>query len=95
MVLALTSSAFAAVAASRAAKTLMIYLMETNGNVYSWLVEFYKKNPIPRVSYPHNACRRSLRCSSFGPPLDPAAAAAAAAGPCSLSYVTQQLETGD
>jgi hypothetical protein len=42
----------AAVAAPRAAKTLMIYLMETNGNVYSWLVEFYKKNPIPRVSPP-------------------------------------------
>lgn len=33
-----------------AAKTLMVYLMETNANVYSWLVEFYKKNPIPKVS---------------------------------------------
>ena len=27
----------------------MVYLMETNANVYSWLVEFYKKNPIPKV----------------------------------------------
>lgn len=27
----------------------MIYLMETNGNVYSWLLEFYKANPIPKV----------------------------------------------
>jgi hypothetical protein len=37
------------VAVTRAAKTLMIYLMETNGNVYSWLLEFYKANPIPKV----------------------------------------------
>jgi hypothetical protein len=33
----------------RAAKTLMVYLMETNANVYSWLVEFYKAHPIPKV----------------------------------------------
>jgi hypothetical protein len=26
----------------------MIYLMETNVNVYSWLITFYKANPIPR-----------------------------------------------
>ncbi|KAF6258851.1 hypothetical protein COO60DRAFT_1074853 [Scenedesmus sp. NREL 46B-D3] len=32
----------------RAAKTLMVYLMETNANVYSWLVNFYKQNPIPK-----------------------------------------------
>ncbi|KAF8055112.1 PTC52 [Scenedesmus sp. PABB004] len=32
----------------RAAKTLMVYLMETNANVYSWFVSFYKDNPIPR-----------------------------------------------
>lgn len=36
--------------ACRAAKTLMVYLMETNANVYSWLVNFYKENPIPKVS---------------------------------------------
>lgn len=49
----------------RAAKTLMVYLMETNANVYSWLVEFYKSNPIPKVcpsapvscrTYYSNAC---------------------------------------
>ncbi|GBF89839.1 hypothetical protein Rsub_02543 [Raphidocelis subcapitata] len=33
----------------RAAKTLMIYLMELNPTHYSWLVEFYKVNPIPKV----------------------------------------------
>eukprot|EP00775_Hariotina_reticulata_P005512 gene5512-5748_t len=32
----------------RAAKTLMVYLMETNVNVYGWLVAFYKSNPIPK-----------------------------------------------
>eukprot|EP00879_Flechtneria_rotunda_P002039 GHRR01002217.1.p1 GENE.GHRR01002217.1~~GHRR01002217.1.p1 ORF type:complete len:556 (+),score=221.04 GHRR01002217.1:104-1771(+) len=32
----------------RAAKTLMVYLMETNANVYSWLISFYKENPIPK-----------------------------------------------
>ncbi|GBF89866.1 hypothetical protein Rsub_02570 [Raphidocelis subcapitata] len=33
----------------RAAKTLMVYLMELNPIHYSWLVEFYKENPIPKV----------------------------------------------
>jgi len=32
----------------RAAKTLMVYLMETNPTVYQWLVNFYKANPIPK-----------------------------------------------
>jgi hypothetical protein len=44
----------------RAAKTLMIYLMETNANVYSWLVEFYKKNPIPRVGAAVQLCLQDL-----------------------------------
>jgi hypothetical protein len=34
----------------RAAKTLMVYLMETNPTVYSWLVNYYKENTIPKVS---------------------------------------------
>ena len=34
----------------RAVKTLMCYLMETNMNVYQWLVRFYQANPIPRNS---------------------------------------------
>lgn len=33
----------------------MVYLMETNANVYSWLVEFYKANPIPKVGG-HSRC---------------------------------------
>lgn len=32
----------------RAAKTLLCYLMETNLNVYHWLLAFLKENPIPR-----------------------------------------------
>lgn len=48
----------------------MIYLMETNGNVYSWLVEFYKKNPIPRVSHQlmsvMSAGSHCMHCSSLG-----------------------------
>jgi hypothetical protein len=27
----------------------MIYLMEINPTHYSWLIEFYKANPIPKV----------------------------------------------
>lgn len=46
----------------RATKTLMVYLMETNVNVYSWLVSFYKENPIPKVS--SSACSCALRCIS-------------------------------
>lgn len=61
----------------RAAKTLMIYLMETNANVYSWLVDFYKKNPIPRVGalqlFAGPLCATCLAASCFMP----AAAAAA------------------
>lgn len=53
----------------RATKTLMVYLMETNANVYSWLVSFYKEHPIPKVSLvmpttaaasvPHNIRKQS------------------------------------
>jgi hypothetical protein len=53
----------------RAAKTLMVYLMETNANVYSWLVEFYKANPIPRVRSDAWCCadvQLSARCVAVG-----------------------------
>ncbi|MEW5316139.1 MAG: hypothetical protein WDW38_007525 [Sanguina aurantia] len=33
----------------RAAKTLMVYLMETNVLLHNWLVQFYKDNPVPRI----------------------------------------------
>ena len=34
----------------RAVKTLLVYLSETNLNVYQWLFDQYKANPIPRAS---------------------------------------------
>jgi hypothetical protein len=41
----------------------MVYLMETNANVYSWLVNFYKQNPIPKVCTAHHQqlqCKQTL-----------------------------------
>jgi hypothetical protein len=49
----------------RATKTLMVYLMETNPTVYSWLVNYYKQNPIPKVSNRHN--KGQVRLALAGP----------------------------
>jgi hypothetical protein len=39
----------------------MVYLMETNVNVYSWLVAFYKSNPIPKVNNPRQELAGSVQ----------------------------------
>ena len=51
----------------RSARTLAYYLMETNLNLYHWLLAFIKQNPIPRVRTTLILLHSS--CSSYSPVL--------------------------
>lgn len=50
---------------SRAARTLVFYLMETNLNVHHWLQGFIKANPIPRVRVNGDAPWRHVAACNF------------------------------
>jgi hypothetical protein len=52
----------------------MVYLMETNANVYSWLVNFYKENPIPKVCGPNSKRMQGNRACRLGRAIAAAAA---------------------